>query len=88
MCEFQNENIPVDVIFTIGGKIVVDHARDLLHVNAASEQVRSNEDTRRSSTELPHDDLTLALVHVSVHGRHGEITRVHRLGQPVHLQIQ
>lgn len=76
----------MNVVFAIGRQIVVDDAWDLLYINTTSKQISGDEYTRRARTELPHDDLTLALVHVTVHGRHGEVALMHRLGQPVHLQ--
>lgn len=78
-------NLPVNIVFAIGRQIVVDDAGNLLHVNTTSKQISSDEYTRRARTELPHDHLTLALIHVTVHGRHGEVTLMHRLGQPVDL---
>lgn len=76
----------MNVVFAIGRQIVVDDARDLLYIDTTSEQISGDEYTRRACTELSHDDLTLTLVHVTVHGRHGEVALMHRLCQPVDLQ--
>lgn len=78
----------MNVIFAVGGQIIVDNAGHLLHINASGQQVGGDEHARRAGTELAHDHLALALVHVAVHGGHGEVALVHRLCQPVHLKIK
>ena len=75
----------VDVVLLGGGEIVVDDQRDLLDIDTTGEQVGGNEDSGRSGSELLHDDLTLTLVHVTVHGGDGEFTLVELLGEPVDL---
>lgn len=75
----------MDVVLTVGGEVVVDDQRDLLDVNTTSQQVGGNEDTRRAGTELLHDEVTLGLVHVTVHGRDGEIAGSELVGEPVDL---
>jgi hypothetical protein len=75
----------VDVVLLGGGKVVVDDQRDLLNIDTTGEQVGGNEDTGRSGSELLHDDLTLSLVHVTVHGGNGELSLVQLLGEPVDL---
>ena len=59
-------DLPVNVVFPIGWKVIVDDQRDLLDIDTASQQVGSNEDTRGSGTELTHDHVTLLLIHVTV----------------------
>ena len=76
---------PMDVIFTVGGKIIVDDERDLLHIDATSQKVGSDQDARRAGPELFHDQVALTLVHVAVHGRHGEVTSGELVSEPVHL---
>ena len=56
----------MDVVFSVGGKVVVDNERDLLNVDTASEQIGRDQDARRSGAELAHDDVALLLIHVSV----------------------
>ena len=56
----------VDVVLAVGGEIVVDDERDLLHVDTTGEKIRGDEDTRRTRAELLHEDLTLLLLHVTV----------------------
>ncbi len=75
----------MDVVLTVGGEIVVDDERDLLDVDAASEKIGSDEDTRRTGSELLHDHVTLALVHIAVHGRDGEVAGGELVGEPVDL---
>lgn len=78
-------NSPVDVVFTDARQVVVDDERDLLDIDTTSQQVSGDQDTRRSTTELLHDHVTLALVHFSVHGRDGEVLGGHVFGQLVDL---
>lgn len=75
----------VDVVLLGGGEVVVDDERNLLDIDTTGKEVGGNEDTRRTGTELLHDDLTLSLVHVAVHGRDGELALVELLGEPVDL---
>ena len=58
----------------------VDDQRHLLDVDTTGEQA-----TRRARAELLHDHLALALVHVTVHGRDGELALVELLCEPVDL---
>jgi hypothetical protein len=60
-----------DSLFTVGGKIVVDDERDLLHVEATSPNVRRNEDAGFATTELRHNGIALLLRHITVHRRDG-----------------
>jgi hypothetical protein len=60
-------------------------APHLLHVDAASEQVRGDEHAAGSGAELTHDDVACVLVHVAVRGAHSVVALAHLLGQPVHL---
>lgn len=85
MFEVIKCGIPVYIVLAVGGQVVVDDAGDLLHVDAAREQVGGDEHARGARAELAHDHLALALVHVAVHRRHREVALVHRLRQPVHL---
>ena len=56
----------MDVVFAVGRQVIVDDERHLLDVDAARQQVSSDEHTARPGAELPHDDVTLLLVHISV----------------------
>merc|ERR1719188_1380014 len=67
----------VNVILPIGWKIEVDDKRDLLDINASSQDVCGDEYPRGSAPELLHDHVSLLLVHVSVKGRHCEVSLVH-----------
>ena len=63
----------------------VDDQRDLLDIDTSGKQVGSDEDSGRTGSELLHDDLSLTLVHLSVHGRDGELSLVELGGEPVDL---
>lgn len=75
----------VDVVLAVGGKVVVDDEGNLLDIDTTGEEVSGDEDTRRAGTELLHDDITLSLVHVTVHGGDGEVTGSELVGEPVDL---
>jgi hypothetical protein len=75
----------VDVVLLGSGEIVVDDQRDLLDVDTSGQKVGGDQDSGRTGSELLHDDLSLSLVHVSVHGRDGELSLVEFGGEPVDL---
>ena len=75
----------MEVVLGLSGKVIVDHQRHLLDVNAASEEVGGDEDTGGSRAELAHDDVTGVLVHVSVGGRDSVVPLPHLVSEPVHL---
>ena len=75
----------MNVVFTVSWKIVVDDERDLLHVDPTSQKIGGNQHTGRTRTELLHDDISLSLFHVTVHGRDSEITGGELVGEPVYL---
>ena len=56
----------VDIIFTVGGQIVVNDQRYLLHVDAAGEEISGDEDPGGPRPEFLHQDFALLLFHVSV----------------------
>ena len=75
----------VDVVLPVGGEIVVDDQRDLLDIDTTGQKVSGNQDTRRTGSEFLHNQVTLSLVHVTVHGRDGEVTSGELIGEPVNL---
>jgi hypothetical protein len=75
----------VDVVLAVGGKVVVDDQRDLLDIDTTGQKVSGDQDTGRTGAELLHDNITLLLVHVTVHGRDGEVTGSQLVGEPVDL---
>lgn len=75
----------VNVVLTVGGQVVVNNKRDLLDINTTGQKVSGDEDTRRTRAELLHDNITLALLHVTVHGRDGKVTSSELVGKPVDL---
>lgn len=75
----------MDVVLTVGGEIVVDDQGDLLNINTTGKEISGDEDTGRSGTELLHDNITLSLLHVTVHGGDSEVTGSQFVGQPVDL---
>lgn len=75
----------VNVVLLVGGDVVVDDQGNLLDIDTTGKQVGGDQNTGRTRAELLHDDLTLALLHVSVHGRDSELAGSQLLGQPVDL---
>jgi hypothetical protein len=75
----------VDVVLTVGGKIVVDDQGNLLDIDTTGEKVSGDQDTRRTGSELLHNQVTLTLVHVTVHGGDSEVTGSKLVGEPVDL---
>lgn len=75
----------MDVVLTVGRKVVVDDQRDLLNIDTTGEKISGDQDTGRARAELLHDNITLCLVHVTVHGRDGEVTGLKLVGEPVDL---
>lgn len=75
----------VDVVLAVGREVVVDDQRDLLDIDTTSEKIRGDENARGARTELLHDDITLSLVHVAVHGGDSEVASRELVGEPVNL---
>lgn len=63
----------------------VDDQRNLLDIDTTGQKVGGDKNSRRTGSELLHDDLSLLLLHVAVHGRDGELTVVELLSEPVDL---
>lgn len=75
----------VDVVLSVGWKIVVDDQGNLLDINTTGQKISGDQDTGRSRSELLHNQITLSLVHITVHGGDGEITGGKFVGEPVDL---
>jgi len=75
----------VDVVLAVGGKVVVDNQRNLLDIDTTGQEISGNQDTRRAGAELLHDQISLGLVHVTVHGGDSEVTGSELVGKPVDL---
>lgn len=75
----------MDVVLSVGREVKVDDQGNLLDIDTTGEQIGGNQNTGRSGTEFTHNDVTLSLVHVSVHARDSEIALLHLFLQPVDL---
>ena len=75
----------MDVVLAVGGEVVVDDEGNLLDIDTTGQEISGDQDTGRAGTELLHDQITLSLVHVTVHGRDGEVTGSELVGEPVDL---
>ena len=61
-CRSRWYTVPVDVVLPVGGQVVVDDERDLLHVNPAGQQIRGDQDSARPGPELTHDHIALLVI--------------------------
>ena len=75
----------VDVVLTVGWEIVVDDEGNLLDIDTTGQKIGGDQDTGRSRAELLHNQVTLSLVHISVHGGDSEVTGGELVSQPVDL---
>lgn len=57
---------PMNVVFSVGGQIIVDDKRHLLDINAPGKQVGGDQHSTGSCAELPHDDVSFLLIQVAV----------------------
>ena len=57
---------PMDVVLPVCGEVIVDNEGNLLDINAPGEQISGDENTRRAWPKLPHNNITLFLVHVAM----------------------
>jgi len=69
----------VDVVLLLDGELVVDDETNLLDINTSSKQVSGNEHTYGTLSELLHDNISLDLVHLSVHDADSEFLLSHGL---------
>jgi len=69
----------MNVVFLLNGQLIVHDKADLLHVNTTGKQISSDKHTHGALPELLHDNVTLDLVHLSVHNRDSEFVLCHGL---------
>jgi len=70
---------PVDVVLLLDGQFVVDDKADLLNINSTGQQISRNKNADGALAELLHDNVTLDLVHFSVHDGNSELILGHCL---------
>jgi len=56
-----------------------------LDIDTSGQKVSGDQDTRRAGSELLHNQITLTLVHITVHGRDSEVAGGEFVGKPVDL---
>ena len=79
LAESTSSTDSVDVVLLLEGELVVDNQADLLDIDTSGEEVSGDQDTDGALTELLHDDVSLELVHLTVHHRHREVLLGHDL---------
>lgn len=79
LTETTSSTNSVDIVFLLVWELVVDDKADLLDVDTSCKEVRCNQDSDRTLTELLHDDVSLELVHFTVHHGDGEVFLCHDL---------
>jgi len=57
----------VNVVFLLDWQFVVDDKTNLLHIDTSGEQICSDKDTNSTLSELLHHNVSLDLVHLTVH---------------------
>lgn len=75
----------VDIVLTVCWEIVVDDQGDLLNIDTTCQKISSDQDTGRTGTELLHNQVTLTLVHITVHGGDSEVTGSKLVSEPIDL---
>lgn len=83
--ETSTSSNSMDVVLPVRWEVIVDDQGHLLDIDAAGQEVRRDQHTARTGPELLHDGVPLLLVHITVHGGHGEVLLSHLGSQPVHL---
>lgn len=75
----------VDVVLARRRHIVVEHKRNLLHIDTTRPQVGGDEDAGFAIAEVSHDVVALALLHVTMHCRDGVVVRRELAREPLDL---
>ena len=78
----------MDIIFTIRGQVIVDYQGDLLNINSSCQQIGGDQNSGTSASKLLHDDISLRLIHISMHSTDGEILLGQFVGQPIDLSAR
>jgi hypothetical protein len=63
---------PVDIIFGMTGKVVIDHVRDAFYINSACGDIGCNEDADTAGLEILESTKSLILGAVGVKSRAGD----------------
>lgn len=69
----------VDVVLLLDWQLVVDDKTDLLHIDTSGKQVSGDQHANGTLSELLHDNVSLDLVHLTVHDGHDEVLLGHAL---------
>lgn len=62
----DRENLPMDVVFTVVGQVVVDDHGNLLNVYTSSKKISGNEDAAGTCSKFFHDHFSFCLGHLTV----------------------
>ena len=75
----------VDIVFEVGRQIVINNQRDLLDISTTGQNIGGDQNTGRTRSELLYNQVTLTLVHITVHSRNGEVAGSELGGKPIDL---
>jgi len=67
----------MDVVLLLKRELIVNDETDLLDIDTSGEQVSGDKHADGTRSELLHDDLSLLLVHLSVHRSDDEVLLCH-----------
>ena len=56
-----------------------------MNINPSSQQIGRNQDSGTSTSKLLHNDISLRLIHISMHSTDGKILLRQFVGQPIDL---
>lgn len=66
--ETSSSTNSMNVVLFSGWKFIVDDEANLLYINTSSKKISGNEHSGSSSSEFPHNCVSLDLVHLTMHG--------------------
>mmetsp|Transcript_11574 Transcript_11574/g.12721 ORF Transcript_11574/g.12721 Transcript_11574/m.12721 type:complete len:380 (+) Transcript_11574:1082-2221(+) len=75
----------VNIVFDVIGRVVVDDKGDLLDINTTCQQIGGDQNSGSTGSEFSHDQFSLVLIHITMHGGDGKHLLGHLLGQPIDL---
>lgn len=75
------------IVFPVGGKVLAADYRHLLHISTPGQQVSGNQHSTRARVKLPHNYISFLRLHITMHGRHSDVSGMHLLSEPTNLPV-